>query len=120
MSGRLLLVIFLGFLGFAAAPVIAQPRFQEPEVMDSDLLWAAGWRQAALQELVCNGWARSDADRFLTSRYGAREVAIAQLLGEKNAPEIILTLPPCKHFTGAHSRYERSLRTLEKRLHIRK
>jgi hypothetical protein len=120
MSGLPLLVIFLGFLGLVAAPAAAQPRFQEPQKMDTALLWAVGWRQAARHELVCEGRTRSEADRFLTRRYAAREQAIARILGEKAAPEIILTLPSCKHFVGAHLRYERSLRNLEKRLLGRK
>lgn len=79
-------------------------------------LWSVGYLQAAIQELYCDGMSRREAERGLKRDYGPQERRIAVRLGEKNAPEIILTLPPCSHFRGAVDRYAESLNELEKRL----
>ena len=119
MSRPTLPLKFLVLLDLLVSPAIAERRVEAPEKMETALLWSVGWRQAAEQEMVCQGWTRSDADHFLSMRYGDRERAIAGVLGEKAAPVIILTLPSCKHFIGAGARYKKSLQVLEERLSLR-
>jgi hypothetical protein len=105
-----------GMLGLAGTSAVGSSRIAQPVEFDNAALWHVGWRQAAIQELVCKGLSRSTAERYLRRRFAKREAAIERMLGQKGSPEIVLTLPPCDHFTGAVDKYRATLRILERRL----
>lgn len=116
------LPILCAALLVAGCHTVAQeeaPRLAPVATLTIEQLWDVGFRESAIDELACRGMARRDAERWLNRRYEAQERRIVARLGEKNAPEIILTKMSCSYLRArgdAVEHYAQSLRELEKRL----
>lgn len=114
---RTKLFLFLGLLILLTSEsAFSRPTIASVEELSTPELWQVGFRAAAVQEMICEGLGRREAERILTRRYHHRETRIEGQLGPKQNPEITLTLPPCSHFRGSNRRYAASIRELERRL----